>query len=143
MAPEVAVTVTVKFFGCGGALLPPPQATGRTAARTTKRQSSHIHWRFLFGLVARMQPMKPSGNNAAESPPPRLAAGGVARAAESAAAFIVNVAVPPAPTELGEMPHIGMGAGPFTEHAREIVPEKPPWARDVSVSLACPPRLSV
>jgi hypothetical protein len=49
----------------------------------------------------------------------------------------------PGVTEFGEIPHVGIGAGPATEHARAIVPEKLPCAGNVKTSLTCPPRFTV
>lgn len=63
--------------------------------------------------------------------------------AESAVAFTVRAALPPEVAEFGEMPHVGMGAGPLTEHANAIVPAKPPCAGNVKTSLTCPPRFTL
>jgi hypothetical protein len=64
-------------------------------------------------------------------------------AIERLAALTVSIALPAEVTEFGEIPHVGIGAGPLTEHVSTIVPEKPPCAGNVSVSFACPPRLTV
>ena len=55
--------------------------------------------------------------------------------ADRAAAFTVSVALVPGVTDAGEMPHVGMGTGPLTEHASAIVPEKRPCAGNVKASL--------
>jgi hypothetical protein len=67
-APDLAVTVTVKF--CGGGplvtlLLPPQRAVGRIVAASIKRHSAHILRRFLSKPFARTHPIYPSGSYAA------------------------------------------------------------------------------
>ncbi len=66
-----------------------------------------------------------------------------ASAAEMTPALTVSVALPPGVTELGETPHAGPGSGPLTEQVKTIVPEKPPCAANVSVSLAWAPRFTL
>ena len=57
--------------------------------------------------------------------------------------FTVSVAVFPGVTELGEMPQVGVGVVPTTEHLRAIAAENRPCAEKVSASLTSPPRFTL
>ena len=66
-----------------------------------------------------------------------------ATAVESPAVVTVSVELDPGVTELGESPQVGVGAAPVTEHVRAIVPEKPPCAANVRVSLTWLPCITL
>ena len=122
-------------------LLPPPHATGRIVVTISKRHSVHI-LRRLLSKSTRTKPTIPIGSNVAWSRVVALNNCGVS-AAERLVAFTVSVALPPGVTELGETPHAGIVARPLTEQVSAIVPEKPPCAAKVSVSVVCEPRLTI
>jgi len=115
-------------------LLLPPHAADRIVAASMTKCSAHFLRRFSSKPVTRTHPNNPSGSHAAQKLPARSNDGGV-NAAVRFAAFTVSVAVFPGVTDPGEMPHVGVGIGPLTEHASAIVPEKPPCAGNVKTSL--------
>ena len=123
-------------------MLPPPQATGRNVAAITSKPSNQSRWRFLLIPTIKTQPANPNGSQEALSTFARLNGCG-SNSAVSPGEFNVIVALPPAFNELGEIPHMSMGAGPLTEQANMIVPEKPPCALVVRVSVVWPPRFTV
>ena len=101
--------------------LPPPHATGRSTLTIIKKHNVQVLRRFLSKSIS-TKPTIPIGNNAAWTAVVVLNSCGVS-AAERLDVFTVSVALPPGVTELGEMPHVGMGSGPLTEQVRAIVPE--------------------
>lgn len=117
-------------------LLPPPQAAGKNVAAITSRESSHIRRSFRSNPVARTQPISPSDDHAPANIP------ACSTAAVSTAAFTVNVALLPGVIEFGEIPHVGIGAGPLTEQASAMLPENPLWAPIVSPSPRYPGRVT-
>src|SRR5690242_20528753 len=103
-----------------------PHAAGRIVATNIRKHSVHTLRRFLSKPVAKTQPSSPSGSNDAKNLPLAFSKLSVGASAASAAALIVSVAFAPGVTDAGEMPHVGIGAGPATEHASAIVPVNPP-----------------
>ena len=63
--------------------------------------------------------------------------------AVSVLASTVSVAAFPVLTETGETLQFGLGSGPVTVQASEIVPENPPCAANVRASVARLPRFTV
>ena len=80
--------------------------------------------RFLSTLDVNTHPSKPGGshvaNGAASNP-----CGGL-NPPDNARVSIVSVELLPGATELGEITHVGRGAGPVTEQASAMLPENPP-----------------
>jgi len=94
------------------------------ATTITNKHSAQTLRRFLSKPDVNTHPSKPSGShvaNSAESNP-----GGGLNPPDNARASIVSVELLPGATELGEITHVGMGAGPVTEQARAMLPENPP-----------------
>jgi hypothetical protein len=137
-APDVPFTITEKFCGDSSwtLLLLPPHAAGRIVATITKRHSAHIPRRFLSKLVVNTHPSRQSGSHVANKLRTASNLGGGLNPADNARASIVSVTLFPGVTALGEIPHVGMGAGPVTEQASAMLPENPPCAGNVSNSLA-------
>ena len=141
----VAVTATVNVWESGGPeLTPPPHAADIVEMAMASTQSNHRPRRFLDEFLAAISPKTAEGKPNAKVP----AANGCelddgARLVVIDAALIVSVAVLPAATVEGEIPHVGAGVGPLTVHFKSRLLVNPPCAPNVRTSLADPPRVSV
>src|SRR5215467_3999588 len=143
LVAAVAVTLTVNCCGVSEALLP-PQAAGNIE---TARSSTKTHQFLRCCLRDATTSATPSIDNGMENehiapacPSPKAA--GI-RLLERAGADTLSVADPPAATDAGEIPQVGIGAGPLTEQLRFRLPVNPPCVANVKVSFTEPPRLNM
>lgn len=143
---DVAVTVTVSFFGGGGgALLPPQPANTIKRAITVLPRNQSLIPRLL--LQRDLNPIAPSKNPGtgkataiARSRPPSVSGG--ANATRLVGAVIVSVDVPefaPKLTDEGDTAQVASGAGPLTVQLRLTCPEKPFFPVSASASVTCAP----
>src|SRR5208337_1363949 len=144
-AALVPVTVTVPLSGVGGALLdePPPQDvvvnTMVMTSRPSRLREKRRFWRAVRDGSRRGTSSTAANRKLLSTPRPRGESDdGRSSRDVSVAALIVRVEVP-LPVRLAGLSEHVVVLSPATLHERLMVPEKPPIAVAVIVSVPVPP----